>query len=127
MSTWLNQLFSCFDKSKDGKLSIEELIIYTSPSVGILYKECNKVYVPVVITQAKSREIGMKATRIFLAKILHNVPSALNDGFIDLNKIHMHAAKSEDIKLFTDENTEIPTKLGKQLLSEVDIILARMQ
>ena len=124
MASWLNQLFSYIDKSKDGKLQIEELIIANSPSVGIDYNECNEVCVSATMTQEKARSVGKNTTRIFLAMILHSVPTALNDGVLDLNELRTNASKTQDLKLYTDDDSSVPTTLGQQLLTQADTILA---
>ena len=130
--TWVNQLFSYMDKSKDGKLQINELIVANSPSLGINYQECNEecnevvcteTCVPAVMDTTKARDVGKKTTRVFLAMLLHSVPNALNDNVIDLNELKANAAKTRDIKLFTDEDPTVPTTLGATLLAQADAIL----
>lgn len=131
MTNWIEELLSYYDKSKDGKLDISELVTSLSPNVDNLYdctKEgpCKKS----TMTNEKAEEIGKRNAKTYIAMLLQGVPSALEDKLIDLNELKKHASNTCIIKLYKvdnegntivdEEGYGVPTEEGAEKLKEAE-------
>jgi len=126
MASWVQQLLNYHDTSKDGKLSVSELVNCLRPSVGNTYDctaagPCKKA----TMTQEHSLEIGKRNASVYIAMLIKCVPTALKDNLIDIHELRANATCSQIDQLYQVENGSIivdengfgiPTQEGALLL-----------